>query len=276
MKTIFIIVTAVFFILPLIVFPQIKVYEDNRVKIFGDIPADDTCKDLSMQVYGPYNEYLGNGKLGFGTYGLNESTLFRKRVFVGELGTNINSDKLELCGSQGLCLTWGQGYDYNNIIGEAVISMNIISNVLTIVRKFYFYTDVYANGILLNSDERFKENISPLSGSLNKLKKVNGISFNLKMDQANSTLTENNGFTSQKEQSDMALLAATKEKLENNKRERLGFVAQELKEVFPELVEEDTNGNLRVDYLGLIPLLVESIKEQQAQLAMLKSALTDK
>jgi hypothetical protein len=37
----------------------------------------------------------------------------------------------------------------------------------------------------------------------------------------------------------------------------------ELQEVFPELVKEDKDGMLSIDYIGLIPVIVESIKEQQ-------------
>ena len=72
----------------------------------------------------------------------------------------------------------------------------------------------------------------------------------------------------------MVLLAQTKEKLENNKKQNIGFIAQQLQEVFPDLVEEDSNNYLHVDYIELIPVLVESIKEQQIKIAALKSVLS--
>ena len=40
---------------------QIKVYDDNRIKIFGDRVTDDPNADLAMQIYGPYGDYLANG-----------------------------------------------------------------------------------------------------------------------------------------------------------------------------------------------------------------------
>ena len=126
MKTISVLIISVFVFGSFIGVSQIKVYDDNRVKIFGDRPTDDLDKDLSLQVYGKYGDYLANGKVGFGTYAINENIFHQKRVFVGEIGTNFDSDKLELCGSKGLYLTYGQGYDYNNIIGNAAISMEII------------------------------------------------------------------------------------------------------------------------------------------------------
>ena len=44
-----------------------------------------------------------------------------------------------------------------------------------------------------------------------------------------------------------------------------GFIAQELKEVFPELVTQDKEGYYSINYIGLIPLMVEALKEQNEQ-----------
>lgn len=41
---------------------------------------------------------------------------------------------------------------------------------------------------------------------------------------------------------------------------------QEVQKVYPELVKENNNGELSVNYIGLIPVLVEGMKEQQRQL----------
>ena len=49
---------------------------------------------------------------------------------------------------------------------------------------------------------------------------------------------------------------------ELNKRE-YGFIAQDVKEVFPDLVFEDKDGYLSINYNGLIPILVEAFKEQK-------------
>lgn len=253
---------------------QIKVYDDNRVKVFGDKTSDDPNKDLSMQIYGSYGTYLANGRLGFGEY--NDGNVFdANKVFVGELGNNYDSDKLELSGSNGVYLTWGQGYGYNNIIGKLDIKYVIVNDVWTDISSFQFMIDVYAKGLILNSDERFKENIKPLQSSLSKLTMVRGVSYNLKTKETSVFSSVNyDSPSSEKEQNDLALLATTKEKMKNINRKRLGFVAEEIKEIFPDLVEEDSNGYLHVDYIGLIPILVESIKQQQSQIATIKSFLT--
>jgi hypothetical protein len=274
MKNFSFIIGVVFILLSQPGYNQVKVYEDNRVKIFGDKPTDDLNKDLSMQVYGSYGEYLANGRLGFGSYGIDEVILYRKRVFVGEMGNEIDSDQLELCGSQGLHFTWGQGYDYGNIIANAEIEVVIINDVLKLVPKFYFNTDVYANGIILNSDEKFKRNINPIEGAASKLKQTRPVTFNLKNSETKSPMpTESFSPASEKEMDDLALLVTTEEKMKNLNRQRIGFLAEEIQSVFPELVEEDSKGFLYVDYIGLVPILVESIKEQQTQIATIKNLL---
>lgn len=44
---------------------------------------------------------------------------------------------------------------------------------------------------------------------------------------------------------------------------RYGLAADQLKEVYPELVYEDANGNVSINYIEMVPLLVQSLNEQQ-------------
>lgn len=52
---------------------------------------------------------------------------------------------------------------------------------------------------------------------------------------------------------------------EKNKNLQTGFIAQEIQKIFPELVQTDIDGYLSVDYTGLIPHLVEAVKELKAE-----------
>ena len=54
-----------------------------------------------------------------------------------------------------------------------------------------------------------------------------------------------------------------------------GFIAQEVKELFPELVEESGDGLMAINYIGLIPLLVESLKELNKKVADLEKRTSD-
>lgn len=54
----------------------------------------------------------------------------------------------------------------------------------------------------------------------------------------------------------------------------VGFLAQELEEIMPDLVKTDKNGMKSVSYAGLTPYLVQAIKQQQAQINELKNPTT--
>ena len=65
-----------------------------------------------------------------------------------------------------------------------------------------------------------------------------------------------------------------KNKLDEESKNEIGFLAQELKEVFPEIVFLDTTSNLySISYTRLVPVLVEAIKEQQVQIEELKGKI---
>ncbi len=49
-----------------------------------------------------------------------------------------------------------------------------------------------------------------------------------------------------------------------------GLAADQLKKVYPELVYEDKDGNVSINYIEMIPLLVQSINELSSELAELK------
>jgi hypothetical protein len=104
--------------------------------------------------------------------------------------------------------------------------------------------DIHYTGTLTDvSDIRLKQNIRPLRGSLQKISRLNGISFQMK-----------NGLSRGRE---------------------LGLSAQDVQQVFPELVHTDTDeaGTLSVNYIGLIAPMIEAIKELQAENARLEARL---
>ena len=51
----------------------------------------------------------------------------------------------------------------------------------------------------------------------------------------------------------------------------IGFIAQEVQEVWPQLVETDPNGSLGLAYSRFIPLLLESIRELNTRLTKLEN-----
>jgi hypothetical protein len=112
--------------------------------------------------------------------------------------------------------------------------------------------DIIANSIAGSSDIRFKKNIRPIYNALDKVKALKGVYFN--WDQKNFP---DKSFGAQDE---------------------LGFIAQEVEKVVPEIVTKDkTKEEYRsVKYDKLVALLVEAIKEQQKQIDSLKIAVKKK
>ena len=99
--------------------------------------------------------------------------------------------------------------------------------------------DVIANAYYYTSDIRKKENVTNIENSLSKILQLQGISYNLKGEED----------------------------------KRMGFSAQDLQKVYPELVKEGSDGYLSIDGTGLIAPLVESIKEQQKKIEELEEKI---
>lgn len=113
--------------------------------------------------------------------------------------------------------------------------------------------------VVISSDARLKSNITELSDCMNKLNKLNGKSYNKKQPD--------NDYTP------VGVIDSIKQKtiLEDKKRKtqeipdkvEFGFIAQELALVFPELTSTDSAGYLSVNYIGLIPVIIEALKSQK-------------
>lgn len=54
-------------------------------------------------------------------------------------------------------------------------------------------------------------------------------------------------------------------------KKHYGLIAQDLQKIYPDLVYEDANGYLSIEYTGLIPLLIQSIKELKNEVETLKT-----
>ena len=60
----------------------------------------------------------------------------------------------------------------------------------------------------------------------------------------------------------------------NREGSDLGVIAQDVQEVLPSIVKERDNGYLAVDYIKLIPVLIEEVKRLGAEVEQLKSIQT--
>ena len=100
------------------------------------------------------------------------------------------------------------------------------------------------------SDMSKKTNIAPLSNSLDKVMALNGVTFDWIQGEGTK------GAAALQDQS-------------------IGVIAQDVEKVLPALVNEKRNGTKAVNYSGLIPVLLEAIKEQQSQIELLERRISD-
>lgn len=112
----------------------------------------------------------------------------------------------------------------------------------------------YANGLLLTSDKRLKDNFQTIDHSLDKLLQINGQKYDF-ISQGTDTIKDVN----------------EKQKRLRLEKNRLGFIAQDLEKIVPEAVfyfkDED---RYYIDYNAIIPVIVEAMKEQQQIIKDLK------
>ncbi len=104
--------------------------------------------------------------------------------------------------------------------------------------------DVVAFSTVVASDKKLKNNIQTIVNPIDKIKQLDGVTFNWA----------------------------------RNGKQSGGIIAQDVQKVMPSLVSEvkelnDTSSHLAVDYNGVIGLLIETVKEQQNQIDTLKAKL---
>ncbi len=97
----------------------------------------------------------------------------------------------------------------------------------------------------VSSDKRYKDNIVNISSPLDKLSKINGVSFTW-----NEISHKKTG------------------------KKDIGVIAQEIEEVLPEIVETRDNGYKAVDYPKLTALLIEAVKELSDKVKKLEDGIT--
>ncbi|NND09056.1 MAG: tail fiber domain-containing protein [Saprospiraceae bacterium] len=105
-------------------------------------------------------------------------------------------------------------------------------------------TDIICTSTSLCSDIRFKKNFSAISDPMNIISQLNGYYHQWRTDEF--------------------------PKWQFSEGREIGFKAQEIQKVLPEVVEEMSDGYLAVDYSKVVPLLVEAIKDLQAQIEQQK------
>ena len=204
---------------------QLTVYEDGKVHV-GNYPfayeSTSAALDISTGITSSGNSPSGSISFGAGS------------------GSMISG-----CSNAGvLSLKANKTINFGVLTYANALSLNALDKTFTSA-----FT-IKAPSFLTTSDVRLKTNIESLSDMFNKLQNVNAVSYTLSSNSSDSKASA------------MAVLETDcEETCVKDDRTHFGFIAQEIQKIYPNLVVEDEEGMLAIDYTGFIPLLVEAYKD---------------
>lgn len=182
----------------------------------------------NLSVTGPVEAALNNGYIfRGGTNNISEAT---STLFVADsgkvgIGSTTPSEKLSV---QGNLLVSG------NIINPKITGLSNSTagtdKILCVTSTGQVMIDNGGNCFSNYSDINLKKNIATVTSVLEKVSQLNTVNFNW-IDEDRGTSTQ------------------------------LGYIAQDVQKVFPEVVKEDGNGFLKVNYVSLSAIYTNAIKE---------------
>jgi hypothetical protein len=200
----------------------------------------------SNDVHGDYSGTIGNSNDVSAQYSFafgNNSTTYNQYTF--SMGNDLTpSSAYETVVGRFNTSATGSYSSWVSTDRLFVIGNGTASGARSDALVVYKDGDATLTGVLTqSSDARLKTNIKQLSSSLNKIEQLSGYSYNWIDTTARS------------------------------KDIQIGLIAQEVEALYPELVRKDGNGYLSVNYSGLVPVLIEATKEQQATINAQKSKI---
>lgn len=180
----------------------------------------------------------GNGNVGIGT------TSPTTALYVSGSGTSITSG-ITFVKSSGAY----SGTTYENGVGARWYSG---SENNTSTPTYIIYNNNNAGAYIAwggtswtsNSDRSLKTDFEDILNPLDKISQIKGTYYKFKTDSEDTL-------------------------------RRLGVIAQDVQAVLPEIVTQNAEGKLGVNYTELIPLLIESIKELNSENELLKQDITN-
>ena len=201
----------------------------------------------------------GTGKVGIGTsspgYTLDvvgPMRAYTNATYNGENGALIASNSTNLNKrvfigydgtlDAGFITSVFSGTSYKNLIIQGVSVGNVGIGSTTAAYKLDVAGDIRATGdVIAFSDARVKDNVETITNALAKVTSLRGVSY-IRNDS-------------------------------EDKSRKVGVIAQEVKEILPEVVQQDSEGKYSVAYGNMVSIFIEAIKEQQNQINDLRKQI---
>ncbi len=163
---------------------------------------------------------VGVSNTSFGVWGISSTS-------IGVLGSSNFSDGVHGDSQSGT----GGYFSSSSGYGLIVASGNVGIGTLGPTERLDVAGNVAATAFLYSSDERLKKDVQPLTHALENILSVHGVSYNWRNPKPDG-----------------------KDHLQ------IGVIAQQVRKVYPEAVEEDSTGFLKVNYPVLIAPMIEALR----------------
>jgi hypothetical protein len=224
----------------------------EKLHVNGSIRGDQTEGAIKIQTEKAYTT-IGAMNTSFSHFNTNSPNFyFQKGVDLGTgFLTSYTNVNLTLCTSSNFTPRMTIKYS-NGYVGINNSNPSYLLDVNGIIR---------ASNVSVSSDIRLKTDIKDIpSDAISKLSNLNAKSYKplLLPTKDHNNLVK----------SDTIVANTVIDSLQQ--KTTFGFIAQDIYKYFPELVNEDKDGYLSVNYIGLIPILVEAMKEQQVKIEQLE------
>lgn len=208
---------------------------------------------------------VGNGRTGNGTTYIDfhtsptpdyDARIIKDAGANGDLSiTNLGTGSTTLTQNNGPIVFVANG-EKMRITADGKVGINNGSPIynLDVTGTFHATGAAYVGGVIYGSndivaystsDKNLKDNIQNITAPLDKISKINGVTFDWNSKQDIYTGSD------------------------------VGVIAQEIEEVLPSIVTTRGNGYKAVNYEKIVPLLIEAIKELKAQNDNLKLEIID-
>ena len=156
----------------------------------------------------------------------------------GLQNAGVNKRLTVYSGSSAVSSSQGLILDANDNLGIGVNE----SSDLPLSYKLMVSGSIKASGtVVQGSDIRLKEDIQPIDNALSRIDNIDGVYFTYK----------------------------------DTKEKSIGVIAQDIQKILPEVVSEDNNGYLGVNYSGIVPVLIEAVREQNSIIKDLEDRISD-
>lgn len=156
----------------------------------------------------------------------------QQRIAIGKSAINT-IDNTALIGKSTNTAVYFGGMEADEWNSDLYANSIVLENSETITNSTNG-TIVVSGNLTVSSDMRLKDNILPLGSTMTNILKLDGKSYT------------------------------------RDGREEIGLLAQDVQLVYPELVSEDANGMLSVNYQALSAILINGVKDQEARIQKLE------